>query len=85
MMRLKSKDIRKSQQCQQLSGSNCFNSSLQTNYQNAKQKSKRVYWKTRRTFELLNSLKENDHIEEKGLNKTANNVINSQEAIRGHY
>ena len=82
---VKSKDIRKSQQWQQLSGSNRFNSSLQTNYQNKKQKSKRVYWKTRRTFELLNLLKENDHVEEKGLNKRANNVINSQEAIRGHY
>ena len=82
---VKSKDIRKSQQWQQLSGSNSFNSSLQTNYQNTKQKSNRVYWKTRRTFELLNLLKENDHVEEKGLNKRANNVINSQEAIRGHY
>ena len=31
--------------------------------------------------ELLNSLKENDDVEEQGLNETANNVNNSQEAI----
>ena len=31
--------------------------------------------------ELLNSLKENNDVEEQGLNKTVNNVNNSQEAI----
>ena len=31
--------------------------------------------------ELLNSSKENDDVEEQGLNKTVNNVNNSQEAI----
>ena len=31
--------------------------------------------------ELLNSLKENDDIEEQGLNKTVSNVSNCQEAI----
>ena len=31
--------------------------------------------------ELLNSLQENDDVEEQGLNKTAKNVKNSQEAI----
>ena len=31
--------------------------------------------------ELLNSLQENDNIEEQELNETANNVNNSQEAI----
>ena len=31
--------------------------------------------------ELLNSLKENDDVEEQGLNETANSVNNSQEAI----
>ena len=30
---------------------------------------------------LLNSLQENDHVEEQRLNKTANNANNSQEAI----
>ena len=31
--------------------------------------------------ELLNSLKENDDVEDQGLNETANNVNNTQEAI----
>ena len=31
--------------------------------------------------ELLNSLQENDDVEEQGLNETAKNVKNSQEAI----
>ena len=31
--------------------------------------------------ELLKSLKENDDVEEQGLNETVNNVNNSQEAI----
>ena len=31
--------------------------------------------------ELLNSSKENDDVEEQGLNKTVNNASNSQEAI----
>ena len=31
--------------------------------------------------ELLNSSKENDDVEEQGLNKTVNNANNSQEAI----
>ena len=31
--------------------------------------------------ELLNSLQENDDVEEQTLNETANNVNNSQEAI----
>ena len=31
--------------------------------------------------ELLNSLKENDDVEEQGLNETVNNVSNSQDAI----
>ena len=39
--------------------------------------------KTNKTIkqELLNSLHENDNIEEQELNETANNVNNSQEAI----
>ena len=32
--------------------------------------------------ELLNSLQENDDVEEQGLNERANNVNNSQEGIR---
>ena len=32
--------------------------------------------------ELLNFLQENDDFEEQGLNKTANNVSNSQKAIK---
>ena len=31
--------------------------------------------------ELVNSLQENDDVEEQGLNETANNVSNSQETI----
>ena len=31
--------------------------------------------------EMLNSLKENDDVEDQGLNETANNVNNTQEAI----
>ena len=32
-------------------------------------------------LELLNSLQENDYVEEQGLNETANNVNNSPEAV----
>ena len=32
-------------------------------------------------LELLNSLQENDYVEEQGLNETANNVNNSPEVV----